>query len=430
MNFRLRLLFTILVYCSVAGMLASMVMPGQERNIRLGLVVCDGLMLGMAFLAFWRCRRFYGVWAFLVLLLTSTLTFLYTSDRFGILEHLNGLRDTVFFFTSLIVVYDLYHSEDRAIMLRRFTQFLVVFAIVQIPLTIIQFIQFGAGDGVGGTYGTAGGSGQITQLLFIVCFFLAVRFASLDDGSHFSLKKLPFLLPLLIPCAINETKISFVLLGVFILLVAGSRKRVFRSLPIFALGGLLVYLLNHFYSSTVEDTRNILDIDFVEKYLVTNQTDVGGDMPRFQRLVLMFKMMGDDVGSILLGMGYGVMGGGNILGVSRLGRTLYYLVTGSRILLFRAWIQGGFVAVVTMAFAMFAWMRSTAVQYATLRKFYWFLGFSIFIVWVYSEAMLDRTFALVTTFLMIWTSEGGLVEDPETAHAATETEEATQNAEA
>ena len=55
--------------------------------------------------------------------------------------------------------------------------------------------------------------------------------------------------------------------------------------------------------------------------------------------------MGDDVGSILLGMGYGVLGGGNIMSISRLGRSLYYLVTGSRILLFRVWIQGGLLAV-------------------------------------------------------------------------------------
>jgi hypothetical protein len=429
MNFRLKLFFTILVYCSVAGVLSSMVMPSQERNVRMGLFVCDALMLAMAFVAFWRCRRFYGVWAFLVFLVASMLTFLYTSDRFGILEHLNGLRDSLFFFTSLIVVYDLYHSESRAIMTLRFTQFLVVFALIQLPLTIIQFIKFGAGDGVGGTYGTAGGSGYITQLLFIICFFLAVRFGSLEDGSHFSLKKLPLLLPILIPIAINETKISFVLLGVFFILVAASKRRFLRTLPILALGILLVYLFNHFYSETVEDSRNILDLDFVEKYLVTNETMTGGDMPRFQRLVFMFKLMGDDIGSILLGMGYGVVGGGNILGVSRLGRALYYIVTGSRILLFRAWIQGGLIAVLTMAFAMFAWMRSHAPQYPTLRKFYWFLAFSIFIVWFYNEAMLDRTFALIVAFLMIWINEGGIVDEPGEGQEGV-TEEASPHAEA
>jgi len=429
MKFRIWFFFAILIFCSVSGMLATMIMPGQDRNIRLALAGGDALMLSAAFLTLWRQRRFYGVWAFLVFLFFSMLTFLYTSERFGLLEHLNGLRDSLFFFASLIVVYDLYHSEYRALLVRRFTQFVVVFALAQIPVTVFQFIKFGAGDGVGGTYGIAGGSGYITQLLFIICFFLAVRFASLEDGSSFSLRKLPFLLVILVPCAINETKISFVLLAVFFLLVAGSRRRILRTLPLLVLGGALVYLFNTFYSQTVEDTRNILDLDFIERYLVTNATMTGGDMPRFQRLVVMFEMMGDDVGSILLGMGYGVVGGGNVLGVSRLGRALYYIVTGSRILLFRAWIQGGLLAVLTLGFAMFAWMRTRASLYPTMRKLYWFLAFSIFIVWFYNEAMLDRTFALVTSFIMVWTSEGGMIEDPEDL-PETEAEEASPDAEA
>jgi len=428
MKFFIRLFLAILIFYSVAGMFATMIVPGQEKNIRLMSVVCDGILLGMALLALWRQRHFYGVWAFLVFLLSSTLTFLYTSDRFGFVEHLNGLRDSVCFFGALVVVNDLYQSEYRDYFVRRFTQVLIVFALLQIPVSIVQFIQYGAGDGVGGTYGTAGGSGYITQLLFIICFYFAVRFGSLEDGTSFSLKRLPFLLFILLPCAINETKISFVLLAVFTILVAGSRRRILRTLPLLVLGGVLVFLFNYFYTSTVEDTRNILDVDFIEKYLVTNQTETGGDLPRFQRVLLMLKMMGGDTGSLLLGMGYGVMGGGNIMGVSRLGRALYYLVTGSRILLFRVWMQGGLIAVMAMGFAMFAWMRSRVPQYPTLRKLRWYLAFGILIVWVYNEAMLDRVFGIITSFIMIWTREGGITPETE-AEQELDTEESTPDAE-
>ena len=82
-----------------------------------------------------------------------------------------------------------------------------------------------------------------------------------------------------------------------------------------------------------------------------------------------------------------------------------------------------------MAFAMFAWMRSRIPQYPTLRKFYWFLAFSLIIVWAYSEAMLDRAFALITSFLMIWTNEGGIVDEPGEGQGGV-TEEASENAEA
>ncbi len=416
MKFRLRLFFLMLTFYAVSGMLSSMVMPGQERNIRLIIVGCDALMIALALLSLWKHREFYGVWAFLAFVFFSTLTLVYTSERFGFVEHFNGLRDPLYFFTSLIVVYDLYTSEVHHTLVRWFTIFLIPFAIVQTPLAIIQFFQYGAGDGVGGTYGTAGGSGYLSQLLFLITFYLVVRFASLPDGSHFRIGRLPMFLALLIPCAINETKVSFILLGLFILLLAGSRRRILRTIPLLVFGFLLVYLLDFYYTKTVEDTANIFDTRFFEKYLLTNPTEAGGDLPRFQRFFLMFNVMGGDVGSILLGMGYGVLGGGNIMGVSRLGRTLYYLVTGSRILLFRVWIQGGLMVVLTMGFAMFAWMRARAGQYPTLRKLHYFLAFSILLSWFYNEAMLDRTFAPIVIFLMMWvTYGGGSGEEPEDA---------------
>jgi hypothetical protein len=384
-----------------------MIVPAQERTIRMMLFTCDGLMLLMAILSVWRNRESYAVWSLVIFLLISTITFVYTSERFGILEHLNGLREPLFFFSCLVVIFDLFFSKYQEWFITWFTRFLIVFAVVQIPVAAIQFLEFGAGDGVGGTYGVKGGSGNLTQILFLISFFLAVRYASLEDGTHFSIKKVPVFLALLIPCAINETKVSFVLLAVYILLLAGSRRRILHTIPLLVFGFVLVFLLNYFYSSTVEDTSKILDENYVEKYLLTASTGSGDDLPRFQRLILMFRVMGGDVGSILLGMGYGVMGGGNIMGISRLGRALYYLVEGSRILLFRIWIQGGLAAVVTFAFAMFAWLRVKVPQYPTVRKFHWFLAFSLLLIWFYNEAMLDRTFAPVAIFFMFWVSEGG-----------------------
>jgi predicted anti-sigma-YlaC factor YlaD len=422
MRFKIRLFFAILVFCSVSGILSTTIIPAQERTIRLGLFCCDGLILLMALLSVWRNRGSYVVWSLMSFLLISTITYVYTSDRFGILEHLNGLRDPLFFFSSLIVVYDLYYSRYQELFIRWFTWFLVAFAVVQIPIAVMQFLKSGAGDGVGGTYGSAGGSGYLSQILFLITFFLAVRYASLEDGSHFSFRKIPVFFALLLPCVINETKVSFFLLAAFVVLLAGSRRRILRTIPMLVLGLGLAYLLNYYYSSTAEDSSKILDQQFIEQYLLTNPTEAGGDLPRFQRLMLMFRVMGGDAGSILLGMGYGVIGGGNILGISRLGRSLYYLVQGSRILLFRIWIQGGLLAVLTLAFAMFAWLRVRRYHYPTMRKFYWFLAFSLLLSWFYNEAMVDRTFAPVAIFFMIWIADGGGVSKSE-EEQATDAEE-------
>jgi hypothetical protein len=68
-------------------------------------------------------------------------------------------------------VYDLY---DRTRAVFKIFRYLIIFALVQTPVAFIQFLRFGAGDPVGGTYGIGGGSGCLSQLLFLICFYLVV----------------------------------------------------------------------------------------------------------------------------------------------------------------------------------------------------------------------------------------------------------------
>lgn len=408
MKTKLYLFLVIQCYNSVAGALATMIIPGAERVIRLVTFSADGLMLVLALSAFWTRRSFYGVKFMALFLLASTLTFIYTIERFGFPEHLNGLRETLFFFSSLVVVYDLYESYVRADLARIFTRYLIVFAILQTPFAVVQFLKFGAGDAVGGLYGTGGGSGYLSQLLFLVVFYLIVRHSSLEDGSNFKISRTLLFFPLLIPCALNETKISFVLLAAMLLLLVISPRQMYRAIPLLILGAGLMFLLNYYYSQTVEDTSNIFDEGYIEKYLLTNPTGTGGDLPRFQRIIIMFRLMGGDVGSILLGMGYGVLGGGNIMGTSRLGRSLFYLVNGSRILLFRTWIQGGLLAVICVAGAMFGYLRSKVENVFTVRQFSFFVFFSLMVVWAYDEAVFDRVFAPIVAYFMMWIRAGGI----------------------
>ena len=407
MKLKLTLFFAVLVFNSVAGAFSTMVMPAAERIIRLFIAGGDAVMIAMALSVLWPRRSFFGARYLMAFLLVSTLTFIYNLDRFGFPEHLNGIRETLFFFASLVVVHDLYESPHRLTFIRVFSRFLIVFAIIQTPVAFYQFLRYGAGDMVAGTYGTAGGSGYLSQLLFLLTFYFVVRYASLGDGTHFSITRMLLFLPALIPCALNETKISFVLLAGFLILMVSSPRKIYRAVPLLILGAAMMYLLNYYYTETVTDTRGIFDQDYVEKYLLTNPTERGGDLPRFQRIIIMFRMMGNDVGSILLGMGYGVLGGGNIMNVSRLGRALYYLVTGSRILLFRVWIQGGVLAVIIVAGCMFGYLRSRAENYFTLRQFGWFVAFSMLVIWIYDEAIFDRVFAPIVAFLMIWIRGGG-----------------------
>jgi hypothetical protein len=245
-------------------------------------------------------------------------------------------------------------------------------------------------------------------MLFVIVFYLVVRYASLEGGTHFGVMRTMLFFPLFIPCVLNETKVLFILLPVFLVLLLSSRRRFYKAAPFLVLGGILVYLAYYYYMTNVAENINIFDPVYVEKYLLTNPTGYGEDLPRFQRLVLLFHMVKGDLGWILLGMGYGIIGGGSVVRSSRLGRSLYYLVTGSRILLFRTLIQGGILGMLTVAGAVYAWFRTNVPLPHTVRQFRWFLVFSIAVVWFYDEAIYDRVYAPVLAFMMFWIREGGI----------------------
>ena len=423
MKLRTYLYLLIVAFDAFSGAFVSMVMPGADRIVRVLTFGGDALVLVIAGASLLRNRTFYGVRFFVLFCFISTLTFLYNSEKVGIMTHLNGLREPLFFFSTLIIAYDVMQSYQRETFVKWFTWFLIILAASQLPLVLYQFFKFGAGDYVGGTYGTGGGSGLITRLLFLITFYLITRFGSPDDGETFGVTKVFLFSALLIPCALNETKVAFLFLAAFIVLLTLSRKKAYKAIPFLVLGLTLIFLLDYYYSATAEDTREVFTLDHLEKYLYSNPTSAGGDLPRFQRMPIMFRIIGNDIGNMLLGVGYGLFQGGNILGMSRLARSVAYL-TGSRMMLFSLWFQGGLLAVLVVAGTMFWFMGSRLISYHTIKRLKWFIFLQLILVWVYDEAIWDRVFASAVTFLMIWTSNGGVRgEHTDTAEGGEEAEE-------
>jgi hypothetical protein len=407
MNLRLYLFLSILTLNAFVGVLTTMLFPGADRVGRLAVAAGDALMITMAASCSFRNRNFYGVKLGGAILFASFLTFAYNVDRFGFMPHLNGMREVLFFIAALIVVFDLYESDVRRKLIVQITLFIIVFAILQTPVSILQYVKYGAGDLVGGTYGIKGGSGMITQDLFLITAFLIIRYGVLEDGTSVKFSRALLIFPLLIPCGVNETKITFVLLPALFLLLVSSRGKLYRTVPLVLLGAGLVYLFYYAYQEVVRENQNIFTADYFEKYLMTSPTGRGGDLPRFQRLIIMFNLMHKDVVYYVLGMGYGLIGGGNVLEVSRDTRALVYLISGSRILLFRLWIQGGILLVAGVAAMMFSYLRATLPLRPADKRLALFIAFNLALVWVYNEAILDRTYACLVSFAMIWLYRGG-----------------------
>jgi hypothetical protein len=404
MKLKLALFFAILLFNTFSGLVSTQILPGAERMVRIMTAGSDALMIFLALLSFFKHRTFYGVRFFVLFLVAAALTLLYNYDRMGALAQLNGLRQPLFVFATLVVIHDLFQSDLRERFVRYFTAFLVVFAILQFPTSLVQFLEFGAGDEVGGTYGLTGGSGYVTQLLFLIVFYLLVRYGTDEEGHRFSFTKLLLLSVLLIPCVLNETKISFVLLPGLLLLMVEPR-RFYRFIPVAILGALLVYGLYYYYDQIAGGADELFDERFLERYLVYDRRQ-NVDVPRIQKIFLLYHIFSKDLLSAVFGMGYGLWAGGNVMDATQLGRALSYL-GGSRGLLLTMWAQGGLLAVGLMLITLFWYMKTYNPVNSATRRLGLYIAFSLLGILIYNDAVLDRVFAMIVSFMMMWVYFGG-----------------------
>jgi len=404
MRLKLTAFFGIVIFNAFSGLLATQILPGAERLFRIATAGADAAMIAMALLTLFKHRKFYGVKFLVLFLVASALTVLYNIDRMGLLAQLNGLRQPLFFFSALVVVYDIFQSDLRYTFERYVTLFLVLLAIAQIPTSVVQYLEYGAGDEVGGTYGLSGGSGFVTQLLFMIVFYLLVRHGSDPEGVRFSITRLVLFSVLLIPCILNETKISFVLLPALLLLMVEPR-RFYRLIPLALVGVLLLYGLYYYYDQVVGKVDTLFQDDFVEKYLFYDRRQ-NIDVPRIQKIVLMFDIFSSDPFGAILGLGYGIFSGGFVLETTRLARSLTYL-GGSRGLLLTMWAQGGVIGFAILTLCLFSYLKPALSVKPTVRRFALFVAFSLVAILFYNDAVLDRTFGAVLCYLIIWISSGG-----------------------
>ncbi len=409
------LFFAILAFNAFKGLIVT---PSVDQLFRLITFGGDIAMIFLVLISFRRARGFYGLKYLLAFLALSAFTLIYNLDRNDPVSHLNGMREPLFFFLALVIMYGFSRSEWSQRFHNYFNGFLLLFAVAQVPVSVLQFLRYGAGDDVGGTFGW-GGSGTVTLLLFMIAFYVIVRWGSRGNHDYFSLVTVLLSLLLLIPCAINETKISFILLAVFIALLTLS-KHIARAIPLLLLGIVVFELLVLLYSQTVESATDLLDQKFLETYLF-HDTRTAVDIPRFQKMSMSIAFMAKDPPTLLVGIGYGVFAGGKMLGPSALSRTLSYLV-GTRMYINTIWLQGGILALVLYGLCMFRFMKSGRVISSNMRRFRIFIFFMMAVMWFYSEAMLNRVFAVIAAYLILWIDDGGIDTVPSAATAAEDLE--------
>lgn len=359
------------------GFVAEELLPPLEPARNAVMLLCDvlTLMLGCLTirkkgdLAVLGSFLFIGVLSTIILNHESWMTFFNgTRDFFGLLFAIPILR---WFFTH----------EKSAEFKRSWIKQLNIWLWLQAFCITWQFIRYGANDHGGGSMGE-GASGMTSMMIYLVSFFLITR--DWDKSSYFkSLRQGWIYILLLYPSFLNETKISFImLLAYFVLLIKYDRKLFVRLAYIVPSAVVGIMALGSFYLSvTDQDADEVLSVEFFEQYLyglnLDEMIDVAimvqdgdieidprdwwvVDIPRMAKIALIIPELREGGGGLWLGAGLGQFKGGSIVDATHFAKYNQWLLQGSRPWLFVVLTQLGIIGLI--------WWMAVSVYQVTIRK--------------------------------------------------------------
>lgn len=347
--------FFILAVASFKGVLIEYVPPVKLVDTYL-LLLSDIFITVLGLSALPKAPKAH-IWGLIFLLFVSSVNFL-NGPMSNFLMHVNGLREITNLYFLFIFFYSLFFSGYQYYFNHLFKYFAYIFLFSQIPVSIIQFLKYGASDDVGGTLG-AGNSGILTLSIFILVYYLIEnRSHHTPDFSKF--KYLASKIYFFIPVLLNETKITFLLIPIFVISLVNFKK--VRSLLVAViLAGALFFLFGDLFTgygsksygtSAKDPIAEIFNKDYLEEYLSGQVRGGEIDVPRFTKLVLGIKLLTREDINLLFGQEYGAFKGGTTLGLTSFAAKYLWLLQGSRPYLFYVLITGG-ISLILLIFFLF-----------------------------------------------------------------------------
>lgn len=296
-----------------------------------------------------------------VLLLVSYVATCMT-EGMPLLFWLNGLRDFMGLMLAYpIMCYFMGDSDRREQFEPALDRTLLAFLLLQALCVVYQFVSYGAGDHCGGSFGNWY-SGQVSMCIYIASFMLVHK--NLDSNNivqSLLQNKLPIIL--LFPTFLNETKISFVLFALYVvLLMPMDRRYIIRAMWLLPGALLLVWLAGSVYMMTAKDKVDLLDEEYITEYLMIDDIDAaeGGalwdmeqgnaaDVPRLTKIMYLPILHEQEPGHEMLGWGVGQFKGGQGMTTSDFAYRFDWLLCGSIPYVFHIHIQLGMVGVVLVS---------------------------------------------------------------------------------
>lgn len=361
---------------------------------------------------------------FLVLGFVSTVMV----NHLGISRWLNGSRDFIpILFLPGIISWLLRNPrapEFRASIDRQ----LYIFMVFQAVCITEQFLRYGANDHGGGSMGN--GYSGIASILIVTLSFYFVRKNFDPDNYLRSIWQNRRYVLLMYPILLNETKVSFILVALYFLLLYRANLRSLGKItvaaPFLALVFVLMYSLYSSVTTVTEDERDdVASASYVKDYLfgvdfdeaVDNVENIVEndmiadvivdriDLPRFIKFAVMPAAVTKTAGGDWLGAGLGQYKGlGAGIGHSSSNPTKFYVeyrwfMEGTVTVLMYSYIQLGILGVI--------WLLYVCVNALDFRhnygrmalKFKIYQAAVIVLIFLYNNALIKIIFCLIFFYI-------------------------------
>jgi hypothetical protein len=259
---------------------------------------------------------------------------------------------------------------------RKFDRTLLIWLYVQAFCITWQYFEYGAGDPGGGSFGTKGFSGTVSICIYLISLYLIRK--RLDNQNLWrSVAANWKYLALLIPTFMNETKISFILLALYLILLIPINKKTAKRLMIGipAIVGILAGAVLLFSSLTMYNGNftadDVFSINFLEKYMYADFEESEGnakygletenqlpDVPRITKIAFLPILLDQEGGNPLFGFGVGHFMTGSFFGTTELYENWDWLLVGTSPMIFLVFVQLGILGCIWTTFVWITWFTS------------------------------------------------------------------------
>ncbi|MDE6310284.1 MAG: hypothetical protein K2L96_00505 [Muribaculaceae bacterium] len=329
------------------------------------LIVVDLILAILGFLTMRTRSDKVIFWSFMAIGAVSS----FLVNHVSALTFFNGTRD---FFGLLfcIPILHFFLSGDRAGEFRdKFDKQVRIWLILQAVCITFQFLKYGANDHGGGTMGF-GGSGMTSILIYLSSFYLIMKDWDFDDVWG-SVRRHKWTIILLYPTFLNETKISFILLAAYCVLIFKPTKAMLIKM-IYALPVAIAAMwgVGYLYLKATNQSDDVFTYEFFEEYLVGSDVDYwvdlalkmqdgyfdqwmldpedywAVDIQRMTKIALAPDILKKENGGIWLGAGLGQFKGGTMTEATKFARQNNWLLQGSKPWIFFVIIQIGLIGII------------------------------------------------------------------------------------